>query len=120
MGVLEDVTEAKRAEAHRLLLVHELNHRVKNSLALVQSLVDASLRGAIDLVSVRADIAGRIQALSRAHDLLTLQSWSAASTAQVVEQVVASLSLPRERLDICGGPVQLGPKPALQLTSGAP
>ncbi len=115
MGVLEDVTEAKRAEAHRLLLVHELNHRVKNTLALVQSLVDASLRGATDIVSVRADIAGRIQALSRAHDLLTLQSWSAASTAQVVEQVVASLSLPRDRLNICGGPVQLGPKPALQL-----
>ncbi len=116
MGVLEDVTEPKRAEAHRMLLVHELNHRVKNTLALVQSLVDASLRGATDIVAVRGDIAGRIQALSRAHDVLTLQSWSAASTAQVVELVVSSLSLPRERLDICGGPVQLGPKPALQLT----
>ena len=116
MGVLEDVTEVKRAEAHRLLLVHELNHRVKNTLALVQSLVDASLRGATDIVTVRADVAGRIQALSRAHDVLTLQSWSAASTTQVVEQVVASLSLPRERLEIFGGPLQLGPKPALQLT----
>ena len=116
MGVLEDVTETKRAEAHRLLLVHELNHRVKNTLALVQSLVDASLRGATDIVSVRADIAGRIQALSRAHDLLTLQSWSAASTIQVVEQVVSSLSLPKDRLDTSGGALQLGPKPALQLT----
>ncbi len=116
MGVLEDVTEAKRAEAHRLLLVHELNHRVKNSLALVQSLVDASLRGASDIVAVRADISGRIQALSRAHDILTRQSWSTASTTQVVEQVVAALSLPHERLEVRGGPVQLGPKPALQLT----
>ena len=115
-GVLEDVTELKQAEAHRLLLVHELNHRVKNTLALVQSLVDASLRGATDLVAARADIAGRIQALSHAHDLLTVQSWSAASTDQVVEQVISTLSLPRNRIELSGGPLQLGPKPALQLT----
>ena len=115
-GLPEDVTEIKRAEAHRLLLVHELNHRVKNTLALVQSLVDASLRGATDLVAARTDIAGRIQALSHAHDLLTVQSWSAASTDQVVEQVVSTLSLPRDRIELSGGPVQLGPKPALQLT----
>ena len=115
-GVLEDVTEVKQAEAHRLLLVHELNHRVKNTLALVQSLVDASLRGATDLVAARADIAGRIQALSHAHDLLTVQSWSAASTDQIVEQVISTLSLPRDRIELSGGPLQLGPKPALQLT----
>ena len=116
MGVLEDVTEVKRAEAHRLLLIHELNHRVKNTLALVHSLVDASLRAATDPTAARLDIAGRIQALSRAHDLLTAQSWSAACADQVVEEVVGALSLPRERLEILGGPVQLGPKPALQLT----
>ena len=116
MGVLEDVTEAKQAETHRLLLIHELNHRVKNTLALVQAVVDASLRNASDPAAARADIMGRIQALSRAHDILTAQSWSAASTSEVVEGVVASLSLPRERLRIAGAPVQLGPKPALQLT----
>ena len=116
MGVLEDVTEAKTAEAHRLLLTHELNHRVKNTLALVYSLVDASLRSALSPAAARTDIAGRLQALSRAHDLLTQQSWSAASTSEVVEGVVAALSLPRDRLDLRGGPIQLGPKPALQLT----
>ena len=116
MGVLEDVTEAKQAETHRLLLIHELNHRVKNTLALVQAVIDASLRNASDPAAARADIMGRIQALSRAHDILTAQSWSAASTSEVVEGVVASLSLPRERLRLAGAPVQLGPKPALQLT----
>ena len=116
LGVLEDVTEAKTAEAQRMLLIHELNHRVKNTLALVYSLVDSSLRNATDVAAARIDISGRIQALSRAHDLLTRQSWSAASTGEVVEEVMASLSLPRERLALCGGPVQLGPKPALQLT----
>ncbi len=116
MGVLEDVTEAKLAEAHRLLLIHELNHRVKNTLALVQSLVDASLRSAGDVANARVDIAGRIQALGRAHELLTAQNWSAASVSHVVQEVVASLSLAPARLKISGEPVQLGPKPALQLT----
>ena len=116
LGVLEDVTEAKTAEAHRMLLIHELNHRVKNTLALVFSLVDSSLRNATDVAAARIDIAGRIQALSRAHDLLTRQSWSTASTIEVVEGVITSLSLPRDRLELKGAAVQLGPKPALQLT----
>ncbi len=115
MGVLEDVTERRQAEEHRQLLMHELNHRVKNTLALVQALVDASLRSARDPVAARADIAGRIQALSRAHDLLTAQNWSAASVAEVVRQVAGALSLPPERIRAAGPPVQLGPKPALQL-----
>ena len=59
LGVLEDVTEAKTAEAQRMLLIHELNHRVKNTLALVYSLVDSSLRNATDVSAARADISGR-------------------------------------------------------------
>jgi PAS domain S-box-containing protein len=115
MGVLEDVTEAKQAEAHRQLLNNELNHRVKNTLALVQGLVDASLRSTPDPLAARQDIAGRIQALGRAHDLLTAQSWSAAQVQDVAAEVASGLSLPAERWRASGPPVQLGPKPALQL-----
>ena len=116
MGVLEDVTEAKRTEAHRMLLVNELNHRVKNSLAVTQSLVEASLRGAADVQEARRDVGRRIQALSRAHDLLTAQNWSAADVLQIVDGVLDDLSLPRERVDIAGCSILLGPKPALQLS----
>ena len=115
MGVLEDVTEAKRTEAHRALLVNELNHRVKNSLAVAQSLVDASLRGATDIQAARQDVARRIQALGRAHDLLTAQNWSAADVIEIVDGLLDDI-LPRARVDLDGCSVLLGPKPALQLS----
>jgi two-component sensor histidine kinase len=63
----------------------------------------------------RADLTGRIRALSGANDLLTAENWSAASVPQIVDGVVGALSIPRDRLELDGGPVRLGPKPALQL-----
>ncbi len=116
MGVLEDITEARRADEHRRLLVNELNHRVKNTLALMQSLVDSTLRSTPDPDEARIKIGARIQALGRAHDQLTASSWSAADVGQVVEATVEALSLPRERMDIHGPAARLGPQPALQLS----
>jgi two-component sensor histidine kinase len=116
LGVLEDVTEEKTAEAHRQLLTGELNHRVKNTLALVLSIVDSSLRQSRDVKSARMDIATRIKALSHAHDILTAKSWSAASVPEIVASLLASLSLPAARIDCEGELVQLGPKPAIQLS----
>jgi PAS domain S-box-containing protein len=115
MGVFEDVTEARLAEEHRRMLTNELNHRMKNTLAIVMSLVDSSLRNAPDPAVARADLTGRIRALSGANDLLTAENWSAASVPQIVDGVVGALSIPRDRLELDGGPVRLGPKPALQL-----
>lgn len=116
MGVLDDITAAKRAEEHRLLLTNELRHRVKNTLALVVSIVDASLREAPDLTTGRKTANERLVALSQAHDMLTDANWSAATVPAVIEGVAASLSLPRDRLRVDSAPVRLGPRPALQLT----
>jgi PAS domain S-box-containing protein len=115
MGVLEDVTEQVRADQHRQLLANELNHRVKNTLAVMQSLVDSTLRAASDSAEARVKINARIRAYGRAHDLLTASNWSAAPVGAIVDGVVANLSLPRERLEIDGPAVSLGPQPALQL-----
>ncbi len=115
MGVFEDVTEARRAEEHRRLLTNELNHRMKNTLAIVLSLVESSLRNAPDPATARVDLSSRIHALSSANDLLTAENWSAASVSQIVNGVVETLSLPRDRLELSGAAVRLGPKPALQL-----
>ena len=73
MGVFEDVTEAKKNEQHRRLLANELNHRMKNTLAIVLSIVDNSLRTASDPAAARDDIGGRIRALGQANDLLTAE-----------------------------------------------
>jgi PAS domain S-box-containing protein len=115
IGVLDDVSEEKRAEEHRQLLTNELNHRVKNTLAVVGSIVDASIRSAPDLMTARREASNRLVNLGRAHDLLTATSWVSADVAAVVASVISALSLPVERLDIQGGALGLGPRPALQL-----
>ena len=115
MGLFEDVTEARRSEEHRRLLSNELNHRMKNTLAIVLSIVNNSLRGASDTATARTDINGRILALNRANDLLTAESWSAASTLEIVQGVATTLGLSSTRLELSGEAVRLGPTPALQL-----
>lgn len=115
MGVIEDVTERMQADRNRRLLTNELHHRVKNTLAVVQSLVDSTLRSARDPAEARVTINARIKAYGRAHDLLTASQWSAAGVGAVVAEVTSNLSLPAARLDISGPPVNLGPQPALQL-----
>lgn len=68
--VARDVTERKRSEATQRLLINELNHRVKNTLAMVQSIASQSLASSEDPSAFMDCFSGRLQAISRAHDLL--------------------------------------------------
>jgi PAS domain S-box-containing protein len=115
IGVMDDVTEEKNAEEHRQLLTNELNHRVKNTLAVVAGIVDASIRGAADLAAARRDVSHRLSAFGKAHDLLTAKSWLSAEVSEVVKDALGAMSLP-DRMDMGGPSIQLGPKPALQLS----
>ncbi|MEX0760752.1 MAG: HWE histidine kinase domain-containing protein, partial [Tistlia sp.] len=89
VNMLVDISRHKQAEEHQQLLVNELNHRVKNTLATVQSIVRHSLRGAESVESFRATFGGRLMALSRAHDLLTQRHWEGAALTVLLEQAVA-------------------------------
>lgn len=73
--VAEDVTERKRQEQRQLLLTDELNHRVKNTLAVIQAIASQTLRHTPDPRAFRQAFSERLLALSRAHDLLTKQMW---------------------------------------------
>jgi PAS domain S-box-containing protein len=86
--VFRDVTERRRAAQRQTMLVGELNHRVKNALAIVQSLVQASLRQAKDPTTqaMARTLAERLRALHRAHDLLLESQWSGASLKAMVER----------------------------------
>jgi PAS domain S-box-containing protein len=85
-AVLQDVTERVRAERSRELLVTELNHRVKNTLATVQSIAAQSLRrGGADQAGFGRDFVGRLQALTRSHDLLAEGGWERVDLARVVQ-----------------------------------
>jgi PAS domain S-box-containing protein len=84
-----DMTEAKRAEAHQKLLIDELNHRVKNTLAIVQGIAQQSFKAGADPVIARRAFEGRLAALSEAHNLLTREYWGPVSMAQIIGDAVA-------------------------------
>ncbi|ONG52456.1 hypothetical protein BKE38_14540 [Pseudoroseomonas deserti] len=84
--IIMDVTERATMEAWRDELVGELNHRVKNTLATVQSLAAQTLRGAaLDPQRFAADFSARLGALSRSHELLAAVGWSQATLSAVVQ-----------------------------------
>lgn len=113
-GASRDLTELKRAEELQGLLINELNHRVKNTLATVQSLVVQTLRGAVDARSARAAIDARIVSLAGAHDLLTSRNWSGADVGEVVARAVAPFAAGQFAI---GGPIlHLSPKQTLALS----
>jgi PAS domain S-box-containing protein len=90
VGAAQDVTERMEAERRRDLIVRELNHRVKNTLATVQSLVAQTLRSAADEPArFGRDLGGRLQALARSHDLLTANDWVGVRLGPLVRAAMA-------------------------------
>ncbi|MGE5500453.1 MAG: sensor histidine kinase [Ignavibacteriales bacterium] len=109
--------EHKRSEEHQKLLINELNHRVKNTLATVQSIIVQTTRSAADLASARESILDRVQSLARAHDLLTTENWSGAHLAQVVDRALEPFQpTDQDRLRASGPAVRLDPRQALALS----
>ncbi|MBZ6077915.1 sensor histidine kinase [Microvirga puerhi] len=86
VGIFHDVTGRKRAESQQRFLLGELNHRVKNTLATVQSIASQTVRSSPNLPAFKEAFEGRLLALSKTHDLLTLSSWREADLRDIVEQ----------------------------------
>ncbi|HZH27728.1 MAG TPA: HWE histidine kinase domain-containing protein, partial [Azospirillaceae bacterium] len=84
-----DISERKEAEELQMLLVNELNHRVKNTLATVQSIVSQTLRTNEVPETVGDTLDARLLALSAAHDVLTAQDWRTADVSEIVWSAVA-------------------------------
>lgn len=115
INMLIDISSVRRAEQHRQLLVNELNHRVKNALATVQSIALQSFgRGNADEAFRRFE--ERLVALSKAHDALTEEDWDSASLNSILSQTIFALhAYDRSRFDIAGPDVRLSPRTALSL-----
>lgn len=77
-----DLTDHKQEQAQSRMLIDELNHRVKNTLATVQSIVWQALRNTSDPLVIRESIESRLFALSRSHDLLTVEKWEGSRAAR--------------------------------------
>ncbi len=109
-----DIHERVQAEQHRKLLLDELNHRVKNMLAVVQGIAQQTFKH-VDPEARRA-FEGRLAALSGAHSLLTESRWTPASLDAVVDEVTHVCGAARARIDAGGEPVMLAPRQALSIS----
>lgn len=114
LGALRDVSDRVASDERRILLNQELAHRLKNTLAVVQSIVTQTLRTAPDLESGRKSLVQRIQALARAHDIL-LSGQRDAGTVDAIVKAAVSLHDPDGRIAVDGPDLALGPKAALTL-----
>ncbi|SEG54670.1 sensor histidine kinase [Bosea lathyri] len=115
IGAHLDITERKEAEAQLRLLMQELAHRVKNTLAMIQAIASQTLRSAPSLEAANETFGARLAALSRAHDLLVGGPRANAAISDVAESIVGIQGDP-QRFTIEGPDVVLGPKTALSLT----
>ncbi|WP_333717893.1 GAF domain-containing protein [Agrobacterium tumefaciens] len=102
-----------RAEQEQQVLNHEISHRLKNTMAMVQAIATQTLRPVTDRAPVEA-FTSRLRALSNAHEVLLNQDWSSARMVAVIDSVLRQLSLP-ERYRISGTDMEIGPRTALSL-----
>ncbi len=114
-----DLTRHRDEETRSKMLIDELNHRVKNTLATVQAIVWQALRTANDPLVIRQAIESRLFALSRSHDLLTRENWQGAGLHDLIRDTLEPFGVTHDRRDrivIAGENVRFPPKEALALS----
>lgn len=116
VGTVRDITAEKEAEQHRRLLSAELQHRIKNTLAVVQAIVSQSLRNVATPEEARDAIGERLATLSATHDLLTQTSWQAAPIRAIVMGATQLHGTKTGRIIIDGPDVLLPSRTALALS----
>jgi PAS domain S-box-containing protein len=124
LGTVLDITERRHAEEARQLLVRELNHRVKNLFAVASSMVSLTARSAPTPMAMATSLRGRLDALSRAHELIrpAVAEDDPPRQATTIDMLVRAVMEPHvhdqtgRRLIVEGPPVPTGPSSATGLT----
>ena len=111
--VARDITERKQFEKTQQLLVNELNHRVKNTLANVQAIVQHTLRRTKNPDEFATSFAGRIQSMARVHSLLTCSAWKGADLRELVRNQLLIGAVNETKLTAWGPAVRLLPQMAV-------
>lgn len=116
-GAASDVTARKEGEEHLRLVVNELNHRVKNTLTMIQGIATQTFRGAEDLEEAREKFTARLKALANANDVMTDRKWDSASIRDVVGSVIgAYCEAEPQRCEVSGPLIRLSPKRAISFS----
>lgn len=117
INMLVDITDRKQAENRQKVLIDELNHRVKNTLATVQSLAAQTARHSDDPREFVGKFQSRLMAVARAHDLLTRRHWEEAPFGPLAMEVLSPVAnAAHGRVTIDGPSIDLTPRAALSLT----
>jgi PAS domain S-box-containing protein len=115
--VFRDTTDRRSAEAQRDLLTRELEHRVKNTLAIVQSIAAQTFRHSNVDPAVQRAFEGRLITLSNVHSVLTQQSWDSAELHEVIRSALRAHGAPDEQRFTMNGPeLHLSPQSAVALS----
>ena len=117
-GTTRDITDIRRAEEHLQLLINELNHRVKNTLATIQSIAAQTFRADLADPRAKAEFESRLLALSNAHSVLTDAKWESASLKEIANRALAPFrggDIDTDRVPIARDDTQLPPRPALAI-----
>jgi PAS domain S-box-containing protein len=101
-GVTIDITDRKEAEEHQALLAREVDHRARNALAVIQSIVRLTRAKSID--DYKNSVEGRITALARAHTLLSESRWHGADLCTIVAEELAPYRASHGERIITSGP----------------
>ena len=113
---VEDITEDKRGEAERELLLGELNHRVKNLFGVIRSLVSQS-RGGPEVEQFKNILKGRLDALTSAHTLATESRWSSIDLTTLAARTLEPYAIGRAgTIEIKGEPLPLAARRGLSLS----
>lgn len=110
-----DITERRKSEEVRSILLGELNHRIKNTLANVQAIARQTIREASSLEAFEKSFSGRLQALARAHSILSNATWSSAPLDELIEDQIRAGTLVPDRLRRSGPRVEISPENMLRM-----
>jgi PAS domain S-box-containing protein len=116
----QEIAERQKVEAHQKLLIEELNHRVKNMLATVQSIAKRTLRGRADQIAMET-FQNRLLALSQSHSLIMRENWRPVDLRELARTALApflNAVTGAERVQLDGPDIRLAPKVALALGMG--
>lgn len=115
-GITDDVTDAKQAAEHQSVLVHELQHRVRNTLAMIRSVADQTSDTARDVDDYRGLLEGRLRALARVQVLLTQAGNVGVDLATLIQAEVDAQAAHESQWTLSGPELMLSPKAAEVLT----
>jgi two-component sensor histidine kinase len=114
LSISRDITELAEFQEQQKVLTAELQHRIKNSLAMVSAIANQTIRGD-DMEAARKAFTARLMTLSHAHDILVQTSWVSAPIKDVIEGALAPHRSGKGRIKVSGPELLLQPKPALAI-----